>query len=213
MAKKNGLSPLELYAEKHKAVSKVVDSIELHHFQAYTSAAEAHLKDAEGHIDYSKLEDATVQGKFAEHMRDFYVDKVRQYFGMGKETKLTEAQIEMLLSAYSGVTHSELLQHIRTNGEKFTVDEFARLITDPQQGIKQAIRRKLLPHTFGHITREHIPGLIKDMGLEGKIDATKMDVADIVPYMSQYNSDKVVPMSMYKRKIYHKPEPKTGTGG
>ncbi|GEM_PF-3346221 len=213
MPKKRELSPLELYAEKHKAVSKVVDSIELHHFGAYTSAAEAHLKDAEGHIDYSKLEDAAVQGKFAEHMRDFYVDKARQYFGMSKETKLTEAQIEMLLSAYSGITHSELLQTLRTHGEKFTVDEFAKLITDPRQGIKAAIRNKLLPHTYGHITREQLPGLVKEMGLEDRVDATKMDVEDIVPFLASYNTNRVVPMDLYKRKVYHKAEQKTGTGG
>ena len=205
MARRREPTPLDVFMEKSKAIRKITDTIALHHAQAYTTAAEAHLKDDEGRIDYGRLEDADIQKKFAENMRDFYVGKAREYFKIGAETKLNEEQIEMLLSSYAGITYSELLRIIQQTGEGFTLEAF-RSVSDK---FKKSIQDKLEPHAASHITQEHVPGIVKQMGLEDRLDASKMRVEDIVGLMAAYHTNAgVISPRDYNRAIYRRPEPK-----
>lgn len=194
-------TPLQLFTEKKKANRKLADTIQLHHEQAYTSAAEKHLKDKEGLFDYSKLENAATQEKFAEHMADFYVTKARQYFGVGKDIKLNEQQVDMLLSAYSGITKTELTDTIRKAGEDFTLDTFKSAVDQ----VRQQIGRRLDATAASHVKEEHKVGIIKEMKLEDLVDATKMTAEQVIGLMQTYHANQgLVPAKSYKKEVYYK---------
>mgnify|MGYP001594096974 CR=1 FL=1 len=193
-------TPLQLFREKTKAVKKLTDTLYLHHNEAYNVAAKEHLMD-KGQVDYSRLEDDATQEKFALHMADFYVTKARQSLGIGKDVKLDENQTNMLMMAYAGITKTELLELVRTNGEEFTLEAFKGVA----DRFKKSVHDKLAPTAAEHITRKHIPGVIKEMKLEDMVDASKMDVGDVIQLMGSYHlNEGVIPSKAYKKAIYYK---------
>lgn len=194
-------TPLQLFTEKKKAVKKLTDTIQLHHEQAYTSAAEKHLKDKGGLFDYGKLEDAATQEKFAEHMADFYVTKARDYLGVGKDVKLNEHQVDMLLAAYSGITRSELLDVVRKSGEDFTLNAFKAVV----DRVMQQIGRRLDSTAASHVKAEHKVGIVKEMKLEDLVDPTKMTIEQVAELMQAYHANEgVIPPKSYKKEIFYR---------
>lgn len=194
-------TPLQLFTEKKKAAKLLADTIQMHHEQAYTTAAEKHLKNDKGLFDYSKLEDAATQEKFAGHMTDFYVTKAREYFGVGKDVKLNEHQVDMLLAAYSGITKTELTDTIRKSGEDFTLDTFKSAVDQ----VRQQIGRRLDATAASHVKETHKAGIIKEMKLEDLVDATKMTAEQVIGLMHTYHANQgLVPAKSYKKEVYYK---------
>ncbi len=132
-------------------------------------------------------------------MTDTYVSKARSYFGMGKDVKLDEFQTNMLLQAYTGITREELLQHIRSRGKGFTLDHFHQTLEEILKNVKNRLR----PVAFEHVGKEHRESVVKEMGLEGKVDPGKMDVNELYNLMETYHvADGSVPGRAYKGKLY-----------
>ncbi len=199
--KKKGPTAFETYKAKRKAIDKLVDTIYIHHHEAYTSAAQKHLKDEKGLIDYSKLEDVATQDKFAQEMTDFYVEKAKSYFGIGKDKELDEQQIEMLLMAYSGVTKTELFTLARKYGEDFTLPAYKQTIDD----VQKSLMKKLTPLTTAHVKDEHKGEIIQEMGLEDRIDSAKITTEELSALMHEYhNKGGMLDPRLYKKAIYRK---------
>src|SRR3989344_1282751 len=89
-------SKLQLMKDKSEAVQQLIDTLEIHHHEAYTGAANKYLLDKDSkNIDYKKLKSGEVQEKFAEHMVDFYLTKAKERFGISKEKKLSEVETDL----------------------------------------------------------------------------------------------------------------------
>ncbi|MBI2133900.1 hypothetical protein HYU11_04415 [Candidatus Woesearchaeota archaeon] len=201
--KKKEPTALETFKAKRKAIDQLIHTIELHHHDAYITAAKKHLSDGNV-IDYSRLEDTAIQDKFAQEMTDFYVEKAKTYFGISPDKALDDQQIEMLLLAYAGITKSNLFELTRRYGEDFTLRAYRGQIDQ----VQEAIAKRMLPLAETHIKDEHKAGIIKEMSLEDKIDASKITTPQLAGLMHEYHGKGAVDARSYKREIYKKPAPK-----
>ncbi len=188
---------IQEFGAKYDAVRKLADTIEVHHFQAYTGSAEALLKDKEGNIDYKKLKDANIRTSMADRMADFYISKAKQYFKVDESaSKLSPMQQEMLLNAYAGVTRGTLTAEIHKAEDDFTLEHFKGRVTE----IKRRVTSNLLPSAYSHITdTAKKKSVIKEMGLEGKIDAELIESEDLFPLMETHHVTGVVPQRNYEK--------------
>lgn len=199
-------TPLQLFIEKKRAVRRLTDTLYLHHDEAYTTAAKEHLMTKEGAVDYTRLEDAATQEKFAQRMTDFYVTKAREYLGIGKDVKLDANQINMLLMTYAGITKEELQQLVRESGEDFTLEHF-KSVADR---LKQQVHQRLDATAGSHVKDEHKAGVIKEMGLEDIVDTSRMTTQQLTGLMSIYHANEgVIPPKAYKREIFYRPPTQT----
>ncbi len=192
------------FRTKYDAVKRLADTIELHHFKAYTDAATGLLSDKEGNIDYQKLKDANIRSSMADKMADFYVSKAKEYFKVDdKASKLSDMQKEMLLSTYAGITRGQLKSAIHNAEDEFTLETFKGLVSK----IKQNVHNQLRPSAFAHISgsKEHKKSVLKEMGLEGKIDAELVELEDVNRLMETYHvNGGVLPPKEYQKLAAYK---------
>lgn len=192
-------SALEEFTKKRKAAKKLADTIELHHEQAYTSAANALLKGEDNLIDYTRLNDTAVQEKMADKMADLYVAEGRKYLHIGDDTKLDEMQEEMLMRSYAGITRGELRRIIGEAGQDFHLEQFRGL----SRRLKQQVENQLAPIATSHIKESDLETLVEGLGLKGKVDPTKLDLPGAHQLLEEYHAnDSVVPQRAYRNKIY-----------
>ena len=224
MSSKNGHAPakgngkedvkpshLELLANKAKTATRLADTIEIHHEQAYLKAADTHLKGEDGLHDYSRLKDKDVRDKFAEEMTSFYVDKARAYFKIDKDHKLDDMQTDLIMQAYAGITRSALKERLKQLRHRFTLEEFKPLVAE----IKQEVRQKLNTSITSDLKEENIDSMVEEMGLQKEIDPNKLPLEEAKLMALNYiANDSHVPKNFYEGKVYHrKPEPaKAGAG-
>jgi len=190
---------LDLFFDKKNAIKKITDTMYLHHNDAYITAAKEHLTDKEGRIDYSLLEKDNIQQKFVDKMTDMYVSRAKEYFHVDKDVKLDEFQQALLLSAYSGITRDELLDLVKNKGEGFDLEAFKGVADKLVKNVHQ----KLTPTASSHIKKEHISDLVKEIGLEGKLDPEKMKVEHLIQVLHNYDPKyKTIPLAMYEKEPY-----------
>jgi iron-sulfur cluster repair protein YtfE (RIC family) len=193
-------SPLQAFKDKYGAVVKLTDTIELHHAKAYNAAAEKHLMK-EGQIDYKMLKDSKVRQQMADTMADTYLKQAQGYFKTDKNAKLSEIDKEMLLSAYHGITKGELRKLIEDSEDDFTLQQFHGAAGK----LKQRIREKLVPSAYSHVTDSDKPGIIKAMGLEGKLDPDAIRIDELGAHMEDYHlGDGVIAPKSYNRTPAYK---------
>ena len=189
---------LQEFKAKYETVRKLADTIEIHHFQAYTDAATSFLKDKEGNIDYKKLKDSDVRTSMADKMADFYISKAKQYFKVDESaSKLSDMQKEMLMHAYAGITRGTLQSEIHKAEDEFTLENFKGRVTE----IKRRVASTLIPSSYSHISEsaKHKKEIIKDIGLEGKLDPELVQVEELFPLMEAHNSAGVVSPRLYEK--------------
>ncbi len=203
-------TPLQQFMEGRKAVKRLADTLYTHHQEAYTSAANVHLKNGRGQIDFSQLEDAAVQEKFAQQMTDFYVAKAKENFGIGKDVKLDPIRVNQLLFAYAGITKDQLIRLIKQRGENFTHEHFSSVAKE----LSDSVHERLAPTAAEHVKPEHIPGILKDMKLDDIVDATKVRLEEVVGLMGVYHAQGgVVPPPSYKNAAYLKKQREPAPAG
>mgnify|MGYP001617040023 CR=1 FL=1 len=189
---------LQEFGVKYDTVQRLADTVELHHQKAYTEAALKHLKDKEGNLDYKLLKDSKVRSAMADQMADYYVEQAKEYFRVDeKASKLSDMQKEMLINAYAGITRGQLKSEIHRAEEEFTLQHFGRRVDE----IKRRISEQLVPATYAHIqdTPEHKKAILKELDLEGKLDAELVRVEDLIPLMAQHHRDGAVPQRLYEK--------------
>lgn len=148
------------FVEKYKKLKKkagiISDTVSVHHAKAYTDAAEKHLKDTAGQIDYGKLEDPALRLKFADEIAGFYRERAQKYLKSGVKPE-DEFENELLINAMYGVTRADLRQAIGSEGKKYKLSKHI----DSMKGIQKKIDERLQNVSFGHITEKHIDDIIK----------------------------------------------------
>jgi hypothetical protein len=209
-------SKLQKMRDKLDAIDQLVDTIELHHYQAYTSAAEKHLTTEGKKLDYKKLEDSGTQERFVQHMVDFYVERARERFGISKDKKLNDEEVDMLLGMYGNVTKGELLERIRENKGKFTLESFKGLLgTKEGRGILGQVRTKMLPGATSHIRDDphELEEIVKDMGIADKVDPKYMTRQQVIGLAHNYHlNDGSIPSSVYKGEVFSKEKKPAAAG-
>jgi hypothetical protein len=149
----------------YKHSKKLIDTITHSHSQAYIKAVDEHLRDDKGQVDFDKLDDTRLQDKFADTMKDFYIEKARDYLKVSGGD-LDEVQKNMLMQAYSGISDSALRDQIRKSGSDFT--------HQAMDSVKANIRRGLEERLYGiaskDLSQEHVEDIIKYVGVANKVD-------------------------------------------
>lgn len=148
------------FVEKYKKLSKkarmISETISVHHAKAYSDAAEKHLKDKEGYIDYEKLEDFDLRQKFADEIAEFYRTQARKILKSGVKPE-DEFENELLVNAMYGTTRAQLRQLVQQYGKNYKLG----LHLKAQQKAEKAIAQRLQQVSLGHITEKHIDDIIK----------------------------------------------------
>ncbi len=172
------------YREKRKAAKRLADTIELHHADAYNSAALEFLKNDEGEIDYDKLKDEGLGEKMADKMADFYLAKGKEYLGVG-DIKLSDTKKNMIMRAYAGVTRDELRSTAADLGEDFTLERYKNLA----KGIRDNVEKELTKSAAAGLKRHDLEAIVDEMGLKGKLDHSKMDVPEATALLDLYHGN------------------------
>lgn len=190
--------------DKSDTIDTLIETLDVHHHEAYTAAAEKHLKEGQVY-KHDKLKEGKVQQGFAQSMVDFYVTKARERLGIAKDKKLNDEEVDMLLMAYANITKGELLDLIREAKNKFTLSAFSTAVRDPDRGFLSQVRRRLEPSASAHIqdTLEDKMRLVEDIGLKGKVDPRYMTRTQVLRHASTYHRNQgVISPADYQDQVY-----------
>ena len=189
--------------EKRKQKKKIIRGASWSHNVAYMEAAkEVGLVNDDGEPEYDKLNDSDFSRKFAEALTKKYVEIAKKRFGAKPKTKLDE---QLLMKAYTGMNDAEISGRLAKHGAEYTHE----LHTSYAAKFKESLENELDSAIYAGITHEHIPGIVKKVGLEKHVDAAKMHREDAIAFLEQYFRNKgplgegVIPEHMpYKKKSH-----------
>ncbi len=184
----------------NKSIDNLLARIDIDHMAAYVKAADKHLKVDEGH-DYTKLEDKEIAAKFVDTMMEHYEAGAKAVFKVKGDAKLGEAETNMLMQAYLGKTKAVMLHEIYQHGENYT----AEYHQNEAKKLKQVHEKNLRPTAAAHIKESHLDEIIKHIGVESKVDKSKMTIDDAKGLLDLYRHYQgSVPEKAYKKSIYYK---------
>lgn len=190
-------SALEEFKSKYSAIQKLADTIEFHHAKAYNSAAEKHLM-TDGQIDYKKLKDSKIREAVADTMADTYLSQAKEVF---KHGDISDAHKDLLMSAYHGITKGELRDLIENHEDDFTLGTFHGQAAN----LKKRVHDRLAPTAWSHVNDSDKVGVIKEIGLEGKLDPDAIRLDELGNQMIAYHvNDGVVPGNFYNKTAAYK---------
>ncbi len=162
------------YIAKHKKLyhhaGKLLDTASHTHLEAYASAVNKHLKDENGQADLSKLDQSAVQRQFVKSMSDMYVSRAKQHFKVAKD--LNEVEKDLLMNAYVGTTSGQIQDVVKRHGRRLDYQRFSGLVRE----LNERMGEHLYTSAGSHLDEEHIPDIIKFVGLEGKLDIDKVNL-------------------------------------
>ena len=175
------------YIAKHKKLykhaSELVDTAQQTHSEAYTNAVNKHLKNDKGMVDFEKLEDDKVQTLFVKTMSDMYITKAKQHFKVSED--LTDLEEGMLMQVYAGITTSELRNLVSRHRKGFTHAVFGQY----QGRIGQQLQQRLYEAAGGHLLESQVPEIVKQVGLEGKIDSAKITLEEARGILEEFHKE------------------------
>ena len=129
---------IQKYKSLKKKAKKIADTTELAHSKAFTTAAEAVLKDKEGNIDYELLEKSDVQDKFVQKMVEHYVERANKYFG-SKVNPKDRIEVDQLLRTYAGITQTQLEQYLRTHGKGYNLQRHENIRDELMKAVREGL--------------------------------------------------------------------------
>jgi hypothetical protein len=181
------------YILKHKKLYEssdvILDTLNQGLMIGYTKAVEKHLTEKDGKIHFKSLKDNKTQQEFVETMVDHYVSDAQK--ALKSEGKLDQLEKDMLLNAYQGTTTGRLKQLVSQYGAKFKHDVFKGL---SGQMVKN-VQERLYDSASAHLTQDHVGEIVKHVGLEGIVDATKVTDKEAGKLLEIFHEDGAVPES------------------
>lgn len=148
---------LEFYKKDDK-VRKLLDTTAAAHTEAYQAGLDV-LRDDDGLIDYTKLEDAVNQEKFVDKMMDKYTSFAVKRLGL-KEAPKDEFERDVIHQRYLGITRGELLNGIRKNKGKYTLAAHEKT----RDKLIEKQEEELMPLRSSHFKKEHIDDILAHTG-------------------------------------------------
>ncbi|MEK6960755.1 MAG: hypothetical protein AABX47_06275 [Nanoarchaeota archaeon] len=147
---------VDKYRKLNKKAEKFLATFEIDHKEAYLKAADKHLRDADGLIEYEKLDDASTQGKFADELANVYREKAAKYLKSGVKPD-DEFGNELLLNAVYGTTKDQIKRAVIKNGKNYTAENHEKL----SDKFMEQIKEKLTQIPAAHLNDTHIEDIVK----------------------------------------------------
>ena len=163
MPEKKEEDPLDIHKKKHTYASKLIETHKISGSKAYEVAADKHITDKGGLVDYKLLDDEEVQRKFTKSMVDHHLSEIKRLHGKEAKDDFDKA---ILMKAYKGITPEEIKESVFRYGSRFTKELYEQQLLP--EAIN-AIRQQLYNVTSEHIEEKHISQITKKLGLEGKL--------------------------------------------
>ena len=206
MAKKDD-GPAE-YIKKHSKLhdkaKRLFNTAENTHIEAYNSGVKEVLTGKDGLINYDQLEEHKNQEKLANHMSDIYVAKAKQVLKVSGD--LDEVEKDMLMNAYAGTTRSEIRELIKRQGKDLSHQAFTN---EMNRRYLPQLQQRLYAAAGQHIQEEHVGGIVKHLGLEGKLKVEQIDIVEARNLLLQHEESgtisdqalrQTVPIYKHKKK-------------
>lgn len=163
------------YIAQHKKLyhhaTRLIDTAAHTHSEAYLKAVEEHLME-DGQVNFEKLDDAKVQKQFIKSMSEMYTSKAKQHFKVAKD--LDDLEKDILMQAYVGVTGAQIRGIVTQYGKRLTHGQFDQLKSQLQRGVSE----RMYAAAGSHLEQEHIPQIVKHLGLEERVDAAKVTLEE-----------------------------------
>lgn len=147
---------VETFKKLQKKANKFLATFQIDHKQAYLTAADKHLRDADGLIEYEKLEDTGTQTKFADELANVYREKAAKYLKSSVKPD-DEFGNELIMNAVYGTTKAEIIRRVAEHGKKYQANVHEQKADELMKSIKHKIQ--IIP--TAHITDTHIDDIIK----------------------------------------------------
>ncbi len=177
------------YITKHKKLythaTKLFDTATHTHQAAYKGAVDKHLIGEDGEVDFEKLDDLKVQREFIDTMTDTYISKAQQHFKISKDKKLDDLEKDMLMQAYAGVTKGMIKRYVNAHGKNFKYAIFNQMTKQ----LNERLHEQLYASAAAHLEDEHIPDIVKHVGLEAKLDAGKINVQEATHLLETFQRE------------------------
>src|SRR3989344_8825952 len=106
-----------------KKADMLMETTKLHGREVYDSAAKKHLMNAEGYLDYERLEEDAVQENMGDDIAKGYMERAKKAFKSTASGK-DEFENDLMLRAYADTSTHEIKELIRNTGKSFTYDVF-----------------------------------------------------------------------------------------
>ncbi len=184
---------------KHKRLyghaQKILDTTAQLHMEALGTAYKKHLQDEKGYIDLRQLDDAKKQADVVETMKGIYVSRAKQQLKVGKD--LNEMEEDMLMRVVGGTTSSELKQYFGKYGSKATHQQYMKA----SQQFQEKLQNDLYASAGHHFRQEHIPGIVKHIGLEGKVDPSKINLMEAQNLLLAFHDEGTVSDSALRQFV------------
>ena len=177
---------IEKFHKNRKIAKKIVDTLSIHHSDAYITAAKKILMGPEGKhdIDLELLEDDKIRVDFTDKMGDYYVEKATEYFKA--DTKdFDDMKKSQLMNAYAGITKGELLNYVREHGKDYNISKHEEI----RDNLVKHVGSKLEQNVSAHLTDEHIDDLLVGIkNLDDIVDKSKLKIKDA---LNIYNANEI----------------------
>jgi hypothetical protein len=191
-------SEFEAIKEMLDKKDKLLDTTELVHSEAYDKVVRKLLMDDKGKVDYGKLKKSGMQKKFADELKDHYLEAARDALGISDDSK-GELEDEMLIKAYTGVTSNYFREQLSTKKHQYTKGEHSGVVTK----LKGAQDEELTPIAFRKIKEEHISDIIDHMGARDYIDKDKIRLPEAINLLNIHYKVGVTEKGV-EGHLYHK---------
>ena len=194
---------IQKYKDLRRKVDLLLDTTKMHGRQAYDAAAMAHLMTDDGYLDYERLGEEDIQEKFSESMVQAYAQRARERFKSDLSAN-DEFENDLLLSAYAGVTGSEIRDLIRKRGKGFTFDVYNQLLLDDRnpQSIMGRMKERLKDTASAHLSNEHINDIVRYTGVGDFVHTDKMRREEAVELMNIYHEQGAIGPKMIENAVY-----------
>lgn len=175
----------------------IQDTISLSHMEAVTKAYKKHLRDEKGNIDLKLLDDTKKQSDVVGTMKDFYVSRARQELKVGED--LNQFEQDMLLRATGRATYAELKNLYATHGRRMTHQQYV----EASEEMMKRLRQDLYASASAHLEEKHIPQIIKHIGLEGRIDSSKIALNEAQRLLQVFHDEGTISDSVLRQVVPH----------
>jgi len=147
---------VDKYRKLHSKYQKFITTFDIDHKDAYLKAADKHLRDTEGLIDYDKLKEEDARDKFSDELAKVYREKAAKHLKSSVKPE-DEFGNELLMNAVYGTTKAEIKHNVAQYGKKYTVQTHQQ----HADSLMRQINQKLMHIPSAHIGEKNIEDIIK----------------------------------------------------
>jgi len=206
---------LKEFYSKYKKTKKVLWSREKSHTDALSAGFDV-LKDGKtGDYNFENVDGKTIDN-MVDKIVDVYLDRAHKELGLDKNKKYASDEekdlfIDQILGLYTRFSKDTLKHYLKEKVDKGELDQLThgQYIKDQAEHTKN-LAGQLTQSAAAHLEDEHIDDIVKTIDKNGVIDASKIRLEELFPYILQYNDgDGTNPSKDHvKGKIYEKKEDK-----